>query len=343
MRLRFHVALFTACFIGAAQGGGSVSDLVSAVRADLQRNHSDSQMAKNLRKVKLSERLDDRTIEILQSEGAGPETVGQLLLLRDRSERMRPPAKPAIEPPPPPAAAEQAQIWNAAHENSLNYTDSLPNFICSEVVRRYTDPNEKGAWRLHDTLVLKLTYFDKQEEYKLMTVNNHSTNMSYEDVGGAITEGEFGSMLAAIFALKSRTNRDWDHWSVLRSRPTHVYSFSITAANSDYGITAGIGARGGGRVTAGQHGYVYIDASTRMVVRVTAIADSLPPDFPVRRVDLTLDYDFIDVGGRHFLLPLHSETLLDAPPFPLRNETDFLAYRKFSADTTVTYDGVGKK
>src|SRR5581483_4153182 len=97
------------------------------------------------------------------------------------------------------------------------------------------------------------------------------------------------------------------------------------------------------RVKAGQHGYVYIDSSTKMVTRITAITDDLPADFDVRRVDLLLDYDFTDVGGQHYLLPLHSETKLQVPPFQHRNETDFLQYRKFSADATITYDGTVKK
>jgi hypothetical protein len=343
MRLRLHVALFTICLAAAAQGTGSVSGLVAQVRSEIARNRSDNQAAKDLRKVKLSERLDDRTIETLQSEGAGPETVAQLLLLRDRSSTLPAPAALAIAEPPAPSPAEQVAIWNAAHDNALSYTASLPDFICSEVVRRYTDPNDKGAWRLADTLVLKLTYFDRQEEYKLLTVNNHSTGLSYEQVGGAITEGEFGSMLAAVFALKSRTNRSWDHWTLLRSRPTHVYAFAIAAANSDYQITSGTTARDEERVRAGQRGYLYIDSSTRMVVRVTAVTDGLPPDFPVQKVELLLDYGFIDIGGSHYLLPLHSETRLNAPPFQHRNETDFLAYRKFSADTSITYDGTVKK
>lgn len=343
MRLRFHVALFAACLSAGAQKAGTVSDLVAEVRAGVQRNRGDSRMAKDLRRVQLSERLDDRTIETLESEGAGPETVQQLLLLRDRSSRLPRPATPAIPEPPAPSPAEQVQIWNAAHDNALSYTASLPDFICDEVVRRYTDPNEKGAWRLADTLVLKLTYFDRQEEYKLMTVNNRSTGLSYEQMRGAITEGEFGSMLAAIFSLKSRTNRTWDHWTLLRSRPTHVYSFSIATANSDYQITSGTDGRGDQRLRVGQHGYVYVDASTKMVVRLTAVADGFPVNFSVQNVNLQLDYDFIDVGGSHYLLPLHSETLLYAPPFQHRNETDFLMYRKFSADTTITYDGTVKK
>jgi len=347
MRFRFHVTLFTAgltvCLHAAAvQGRGSVSDLVAQVRGELQRSRSDSQVARDLRKVQLVERLDDRTIETLQSEGAGSETVAELLALRDRSASLPRPAKAAIPEPPSPSTAEKVQIWNAAHDNALSYTVSLPDFICSEVIHRYLDPG-KGAWKPQDTLALKLSFFDRREEYKLMTVNNHSTSLSYEQMRGAITEGEFGSMLASIFSLKSRTNRDWDHWTLLRSRPTHVYAFAIASANSDYVITSGSSLRDEERVKVGQHGYVYIDDATKMVVRLTAIADEFPIGFDVRRVDMTLDYDFADVGGKQFLLPLHSQTILVAPPYRHRNETDFLQYRKFSADVSISYDGTVKK
>lgn len=313
------------------------------MRAALQGNRADSQTAKSLGKIKLTERLDDRTIETLESEGAGPGTVAELLKLRDRSSGLPAPATPAIPEPPAPSPAEQLRIWNTARENSLRFTDSLPDFICNEVVRRYTDPDNKGRWRLADTLVLKLTYFDRHEDYKLVTINNRSTGMSYEQVGGAITEGEFGSMLAAIFALKSRTDRSWDHWTTLRRRPTHVYTFSIAAANSEYQITSGTSARDEERVAAGQRGYLYIDDATKMVVRLTAVADGIPPGFPVRKVNLLLDYDFVDVGGRQYLLPLHSETSMDALPVEHRNETDFLLYRKFSADATITFEDSAPK
>jgi len=341
--MRVSLALFAIAAAAAAQNRGSVSDLVAQVRGDLDRARGDSRTAKDIRKMQLTERLDDRTIEILESEGAGRDTVEELLRLRDRSSTMPRPTTPAIPEPPAPSPAAQVQIWNAAQDNAQSHNQSLPDFICTEMIRRYVAPKE-NAWKLQDTLSLKLTYFDRREEYKLLTVNNRPTSISYErQMWGTVTENEFGTMLAAIFALKSRTNRDWDHWTLLRSRPTHVYTFAIAQANSEYQVTSGADPREEVSVKVGQHGYVYIDDATRMVVRLTAIADDFPPDIDVRKVVLILDYDFTEVGGTRYLLPLHSETTLWAPPLQHRNETDFLKYRKFSADTTITYDGTVKK
>jgi hypothetical protein len=60
------------------------------------------------------------------------------------------PAKPAIPEPPALSAAEQVQIWNAAHDSAFTYTQSLPDFICSEVIHRYLNPKDNGDWRLED-------------------------------------------------------------------------------------------------------------------------------------------------------------------------------------------------
>ncbi|HUI55110.1 MAG TPA: hypothetical protein VLY04_09070 [Bryobacteraceae bacterium] len=337
MLLRSIGILLLACVSGMAQSLRSINDMVATVRGGLQQNLSDSQIARSLRRIRLAERLDDRTVETLESEGAGPRTMEELMRLRDASSHMPLPLAPAIEEPPPPSPEEQQRTWLAATANAINYSESLPDFICSEVVRRYKDPTGKESFRLSDTLVIRLTYFEHKEDYKLLTVNNRSTWLSYEQTSGAITEGEFGSMLVSIFAPSSQTAYRWDHWTTLRGRPASVYFFRIAASNSSYRMTVGTNAGDRRATTAGQHGYVYVDRDSNMVVRIAATADSIPPDFPVQKAITELDYGFTEVGGRQYLLPLHAATRLDAPPFQHRNEVDFLAYRKFSADATITF------
>ena len=203
MRLRFHVALFAACLSAAAQGRGSVSDLVAEVRDELRHARGDSRVAKDLRKMHFPSAWTTARSKRCRAKARGPRRWRSLLLLRDRSSRLPRPAAPAIPEPPAPSAAEQVQIWNAAHDNALRYTESLPDFICSEVVRRYTDLYAKGEWKLEDTLALKLTYFDRREEYKLTTVNNRPTGLSYEQLrrrhhGGRIRKHAGGDFRAEI-------------------------------------------------------------------------------------------------------------------------------------------------
>src|ERR1017187_4241731 len=97
MRFRLTAVCLLACFAAAAQSASSVAAIVESVRQGLRLNHKDSQVAKSLRKFKLAERLDDRTIETLESQGAGPATVAELEQMRDASAHRPVPPVPAIE------------------------------------------------------------------------------------------------------------------------------------------------------------------------------------------------------------------------------------------------------
>jgi hypothetical protein len=335
VRRHLFAALILASSLAAADS--SVAALFFSVRDALAHHRSDSQIARAVHRVKLSERLDDRTIEALESQGAGPQTVAELMHLRDASVSLASPRAAMIEAPPALPGEEQEIVWQAARDKALNYTASLPDFICTENVQRFKDSAGKDAWRLADTLTIQLSFFGHQENYKLISMNHRATRLSYEQVGGAITEGEFGSTLSAVFSPASQTAYRWDHWTTLRGRPTHVYTFRIAVANSQYRMGFGTNAGEQRDITVGQHGYVYVDRDTNMAVRIVADADGIPSDFPMQRASTQVDYGFTDVGGRPYLLPLHAQTQFDGVPLRHRNEVSFLNYQKFTANATITY------
>ena len=112
----------------------TVAQLVMFIRSSVELKQPDRQVAEYLRKIKLTDKLDDRTIEDLQSLGAGAKTVAALRELSEASTSLPvappPPPKPVYIPPPPPDSVEQAKIIDQAREYALNYTKQLPNFIC---------------------------------------------------------------------------------------------------------------------------------------------------------------------------------------------------------------------
>ena len=312
--------------------GTSTAELVSMVRSALQGRARDDRLARYLRDTGLAERLDDRTVETLESEGAGPQTVAELLRLRDESVRRPQPASPVIETPAAPSPEEQEQIWAAAAQSSLHYAESLPNFLCTEVVRRYLDPND----RPYDTLQLRLTYFDRKEDYQLITARR-----TYQQTGGATTRGEFGSLLTSIFSIGSLLESHWDHWTTLRKRRTLVYYFRTPLAQSVYKIEfRPSGAGPFSSTKASQQGFVYIHAETERVVRILCQAENVPLNFPVQSAASRVDYDFIDVGGNSYLLPVAAQIRVDSPAEEHRNEVAFRDYRKFTADSNIAFGSV---
>jgi hypothetical protein len=84
---------------------------------------------------------------------------------------------------------------------------------------------------------------------------------------------------------------------------------------------------------------VFVDRDTNEVLRVSLEAVDIPADFRVRAATDTLDYDYTDISGHRFLLPLFAVIQLDDDRrFQTKNELSFHFYKKFSADAAITFD-----
>jgi hypothetical protein len=325
----------------------SVNQLVRFLRSEIQQKDADKTTADFVRRIKLSERLDDRTIEQLQGEGLGPKTVEALRTLAATSGGLPappPPAPPtsAYVQPPPPSAEDQKRILSEVTDYAQNYTKKLPDFICSQVTRRYVDPTGKESWQQQDTVLERLTYFEGREDYKVVTVNNKPVEVSHQKLGGAaVSEGEFGSILAEIFDPRSETTFGWARWTTWHGRRTYVFTYRVPQPRSTYRITQMQNASGSDKVSAvaGYHGLVYVDTEFPQVMRIVLETEGLPPDFPIKEVNLNLTYNNTKIGDSEFMLPERAELRSrDDRNVLVKNDLQFVMYRKFGADTTIQFD-----
>jgi len=311
---------------------------------------TDRQLADFLVKVKLSERLDDRTLEDIQGQvTVGPRTLAALHKLVDESGALaagapiEPPAKP--RPIPPPTSEEQAAIIADMREYALNYTDNLPDFICTQVTRRFGAPlpgtryggpaNGDPRWQALDTLQIRLSFFNKKEQYKVILMNSAVVNQDYEKVGGSKSFGEFGSMLREIFEPASMARFEWDHWGTLRGKRVMAFRYHVPLDTSKYQLVVEDAKQ---RIITAYTGLVEVEPDTHVVVRLTADAENIPPDFPMKSVTDVLDYDYQDLSGHTFLLPLKSRVLMQTADSIIKLDQEFRVYRKYSAESGITYD-----
>lgn len=335
--------VFLAGLCGAlpAQQAITVDKLVEFLESSIKMKMPDRQVAAYVAKMHVSQKLEDKVIEQLQGDGLGPKTVTALRTLSVSTNSL-PPAvlkKPAPPPPPPPPPSydDQQTILNEAREYALNYTKSLPDFICVQVARRYYDPNGSDNYRHYDTVMTKLTYFEQKEKYELLSVNDRFTTASYETLGGTVSSGEFGSMMKEIFEPSTDAEFHWQRWATLRGHRAHVYSYVVEQQNSKWSI---YDRQSNDRISPGYTGLVYVDRDTRTVMRVTLKAEGIPPTFPVQEAEDRLDYDTVDISGHPFILPMMAEVHLRAGKINQKNDIEFHNYKKFSADTNLKFDNI---
>src|ERR1017187_3391490 len=175
---------------------------------------------------------------------------------------------------------EQARLLEQAREAALRYSDSLPDFLCTEVVRRTQDAHGNGRWRDLDTLTVKLSYFGHREDYKLMEVDGKPTLLEYELVAGAVSTGEFGTRLYAVFDPRSRGDFRRKGWTTLRNRRVARFSYRIARENSSYELVHRPLQAGPNVIIVAYHGDVYVDEETHMALRLTLWAE-IPHGFPI--------------------------------------------------------------
>jgi hypothetical protein len=333
--------LFTAAVIltAANEINMSVAQLVMFIRSSVELKQPDRQVAEYLRKVKLTDKLDDRTIEDLQSAGVGPRTIAAMRELAEASAALQaappPPPKPVYVPPPPPSSEEQAKIIDEARQYALNYTKQLPNFICVQVTRRDVDPSGTGNnWYHSDTITARLSY-NGTENYEVILHNNLPvTNTSMRQFGGATSEGEFGSMMYELFDPGTHADFSWDHWGKLRGRKTYVFAYDVQQQYSKYHVEADDTMS----VVPAYRGLVYVDEDTKMVVKIVMTPYDLPGGFPIHEISESLDYDLETIGDQQYMLPLKSVLTSRRDRQMTKNDIEFRLYRKFGTESTIKFE-----
>jgi len=349
MRSRLLWAVLAFCAIALAESSLSVPKLAEAVKSSIAQKTSDKDVADWLATVRLTNRLEDQTIEELQSMGAGPRTVAALKRLGTLSAKLpaaTSPSAPAAEyvQPPPPPREEQHGILADVREYALSYAKALPDFICVQLTKRSVDPHYKpgseGSWTPSDDIVEQLSYFNQQEKYELLMNNGNPTfGKTWESVGGSLSRGEFGSLLRDVFEPGTGAAFDWDHWGRWDGDLCYVFRYRVEQSRSNYSVDY----ERREKTVPGYHGLVYVlETKPYAVIRLT-IEPDMPTSFPVQEIHQAITYKYTEINGHRYLLPATSSVQSRALNMGSRNEIQFRNYRKYAADTSITFDDVDDK
>lgn len=227
-------------------------------------------------------------------------------------------------------------VIEKAREAAATYTESLPNYFCQQMTARYQSDHPKTGWDALDVVTADVAYENGAESYKNVKIGS-KTAKSMEDIGGTRSTGEFSTILLDLLSPATNANFRRTGTDTLNGRTTWVYKYDVPRENSHWRVEAP------SELYYPSHsGTVWIDKETSRVLRIEQGSVNMPKLFPFDTVETMTDYAFIPLAaGQKYLLPADAEVLscLRGTTTCSRNRIEFRNYRKFGADSTITFDG----
>jgi len=249
-----------------------------------------------------------------------------------------------------PSETEARELLERTRNVTLAAANAMPDFLVKQIIKRSYAFGTTGTWKPHDNITLAVGYrANAGEEYRLLTLNgmpvpdevrNSSDYTKYAP--GATSSGvEYVSSVANLFKPESQAEFKVVDTDTIQNRRTVVYEYSVKKENSTLQLIAA-----GARAVVGSRGRLWIDRELDRVLRFEQIATEIPGDFPMTAASTLIDYDWVTINERKYLLPTHSVVLITSREAQQivqdRNDIRFRSYQKYGAELKVI-DEVGEE
>ncbi len=222
-----------------------------------------------------------------------------------------------------------------AMDAALEFTETLPNYVVQEVITRTQSERQPADWQPIDVVTTDLVYENHKEDYRNIKINGKPVTKTMEQMGGAWSTGEFGTILINLFAPASQTEFHPRREGRIAGVTAKIYDYEVKRENSNWTVKMASQT-----YVPGYGGSIWIDPKNGRVLRIEMQARGLPQQFPADRVESALDYEYVRLGGtEQFLLPVHSENLACQRGTLLcsRNQIDFRNYHKYTGESTIEF------
>lgn len=343
------------------------TDELIQIVADAQ-SLPDAELARKLTGVVLTDRLTSGRLAELMGSLPGDKSRTVVTVLADQSIFLPPSPHTVPDDGIPNAAATRQMLVKIV--NYVNVTvRQLPNLMAARVTNGFEDrPREERLTStgiesldylpLHwvGSLNMEVTYRDRQEvEDKSVKAEKKGNG-----VGGLITTGEFGPVLATILADALKGKITWARWENSSDGTMAVFHYQVPEDKSNYHvqfccIIDGYAADGSPESNvfnerSAYHGDIVFSPADGSVRLLTLEAD-LPTGALVSGAGIAIEYAATSVGGRSYFCPAKSVSILQAhtaqqsgafsrsnykgPAKTFLNDVRFSNYRRFGSEMKV--------
>jgi hypothetical protein len=233
----------------------------------------------------------------------------------------------ALKVASPPAAPDP--LIDQAREIALEFEESLPNYLAKQVTTRFAGNGKKDRWNAQDNFTADVVYENGKESYRNVQLNGKPAKGKIEQTG-AWSRGEFGTTLRDLMAPSTNAKFKLRGTTTISNRRAKYFDYTVEQENSHWQI--GIP---GQTYFPAYKGSVWIDVETARVMRIEMQGRQIPQTFPIETVESAVEWEFVKIVARSYLVPVHAETLScwRSTSECSKNVMDFRNYRKFGAES----------
>ena len=323
----------------------SVAQLEQLLAASL--GEPDSDIAKRLEVLALTERLSEQRLSSLDAKAGGKRARQQLRILADSSAFLDPPADEIPSDPPPDPSTQQHMLSLVSTYLSLT-VHKLPDLFARQKTVRYLETPMfqegdvfVGYQHLHvsDSWATTVRYRNGAE------IVDTEPPKRKPNEGELITKGVFGPALAGVLEMiDHHVGLTWDRWEQGSRGRVAVFHYVIPSQKSARPVWLCCLPDADGKQAyeryAGYEGEIATDPEDGAVLRLTVHTD-LQSTTPLARSNILIEYGPVDIGGKVYICPTRSisidraRSVIDATEW---NES-FLAYGPYATMLNdITFD-----
>jgi len=218
-----------------------------------------------------------------------------------------------------------------ARQAASEFVHSLPNFICQERIARFRSEVPPGNWQPRDVLTAELVFANGKEQYRNVRVNGKPVRRRLEQLKGAWSTGEFGSVLVQLLSPSTGTQFRPGEEDAQDERTNFAfYHFTVSREQSQWMI---VDADRG--IMPPYQGSLQIDMTTGRIHRIERQATDMPAGFSAKLVESTIEYHPLEIAGRLYLMPAQSEMIIcfRGRNSCVKNVITFSRYQKYGSES----------
>ena len=298
------------------------------------RGESDADLAKQLSNLALTQRLSERRLSLLDAAPVGKRAKQQLRILADSSAFQDPPADEIPTDAPPDQNAQQHML--SLVSVYLNSTiRKLPDLFATRTTVRYQETPmylEAGTSVSYQPLHVtdsSSTTVRYRNGYEIAEAKLPKRKPNNPEL---ITYGVFGPALEGVLdAIDKNNGLTWVRWEQGARGRVAVFRYIIPSDKSLRRVWLCCLPDGDGKETfqryAGYHEEIAIDPESGAILRLEFRHD-LKSTTPIAQSDIMIEYGSVDIGGKTYICPLRSVSIMRARTVRVLTDWDetFMAY-----------------